>query len=214
MTIPQTHAPKINHSLYPFPTNATTPIVRDCTWSVWSSQLGVYSFFTIRAVAWISYLRRVQQHSPYTGYSASRFKQETMAKSPTIWYRLNIPDREPDCISVPIPNVTTLRQELQSRNSADITCSASALRLEIVAPDIKTIIKLDERQLKDCNGSFKALIDKYKIDDENPIIVQVPVYLHCNDFIALSFCYYRRSFGLNIVRAASRDMPKFVKGCF
>ncbi|RUO96913.1 hypothetical protein BC936DRAFT_141267, partial [Jimgerdemannia flammicorona] len=149
----------------------------------------VYSFFTIRAVAWIRYLRRVQQPeltftiywftTATTSHTYHTNAQEAMPKSPTIWYRLNIPDREPDCISVPILNVATLRQELQSRNSADITCSASALRLEIAAPDTKTIIKLDERQLKDCNGSFMALIDKYKIDDENPIIVQVPVYLHC-----------------------------------
>ncbi|RUS30416.1 hypothetical protein BC938DRAFT_479413, partial [Jimgerdemannia flammicorona] len=81
--------------------------------------------------------------------------KQTMSIPPTIWYRLNSSDREPDYINVTIPNVARLG----------------------IPPISPVVLERCALKLQICNRSFQALIDKYKIDDENPIIVQVPCLL-------------------------------------
>ncbi|RUS32031.1 hypothetical protein BC938DRAFT_476444, partial [Jimgerdemannia flammicorona] len=92
-----------------------------------------------------------------------------------VWYRVELPNRE----STRLENfngkfVDDLRKTIKTANPKDIICDPPALVLHVAHPGSEVVDVLDGVLLKK-HGDFRALVQKYRIEELNPITVKLPV---------------------------------------
>lgn len=94
---------------------------------------------------------------------------------PVVWFRVNkVGLHSTKLKGVTIDDLDDLRTEIKNKTPEDITCSAPALRLEVIRPYNGETIELNQKLLKLYDGDVKDFVEEFEISEDNPIKVCLP----------------------------------------